>query len=80
MNDLKKNLELHKEEYLNCLKELVSKDTQDLGHGIKGGREKNGQKYLIKLFEEMNASEIITDPMDERAIECTYKKYKEGNL
>ena len=80
MNDLKKNLELHKEEYLNCLKELVSKDTQDLGHGIKGGREKNGQKYLIKLFEEMNASEIIKDPMDERAIESTYKKYKEGNL
>ncbi|MFA6627675.1 MAG: ArgE/DapE family deacylase [Bacilli bacterium] len=80
MIDLKKVFELHKEEYLNCLKELVSKDTQDLGHGIDGGREKNGQEYMVKLFKEMEATQIIEDPMSEVAIQNIYDNYHEGNL
>lgn len=80
MEDLKKILELNKDYYLDCLKKLVSKDTQDLGHGINGGKEKNGQDYLIELFKELNASSIICDPMSEDAIVDTFKNYHEGNL
>ena len=51
MNDaLKRTFEEHKEEYLQHLKNLISCDTQVLGHGIAGGREKAGQEYLEKLL------------------------------
>lgn len=39
MKELKNVLNEHKEEYIKYLSELVSIDTQDLGHGIDGGRE-----------------------------------------
>ena len=80
INLLKTTLEEHKEEYLQCLKDLVSKDTQDLGHGIAGGREKAGQEYMEALFQKMGASEIIKDQMSEAVIQECFDKYGEGNL
>jgi acetylornithine deacetylase len=80
MKDLKEILELNKDYYLDCLKLLVSKDTQDLGHGIDGGNEGIGQEYLIKLFKELKATSIICDPMNEAAILSTFENYHEGNL
>ena len=80
INLLKKTLEEHKEEYLQCLKDLVARDTQDLGHGIAGGREKAGQEYMEALFQKMGASEIIKDQMSEAVIQECYEKYGEGNL
>lgn len=80
INLLKTTLNEHKEEYLQCLKDLVARDTQDLGHGIAGGREKAGQEYMEALFLRMGASEIIKDQMSESVILKCYETYGEGNL
>ena len=45
MKKLKNVLNEHKEEYIKYLSELVSIDTQDLGHGIDGGREEKGHAF-----------------------------------
>ena len=76
---LKMTLDEHKEEYLGYLKELIACDTQVLGHGIKGGREKSGQEYLEALFEKMDADAIVKDPMKEEIIQKALEIYKEGN-
>ena len=76
---LKMTLDEHKEEYLCYLKELITCDTQVLGHGIKGGREKSGQEYLEALFEKMDADAVIKDPMKEEIIQKALEIYKEGN-
>ena len=76
---LKMTLDEHKEEYLCYLKELITCDTQVLGHGIKGGREKSGQEYLEALFEKMDADAIVKDPMKEEIIQKALEIYKEGN-
>ncbi|MDR1801509.1 MAG: ArgE/DapE family deacylase [Lachnospiraceae bacterium] len=76
---LKKTLEIHKNEYVAYLQDIVSIDTQDIGHGIKGGREKEGQEYLIKLFEEMCADNITKDDMSEEFISEAIAKHREGN-
>ena len=55
MRDLRETLEEHREEYIRRLSELVAIDTHDLGHGIEGGLEKEGQEYMAALFEEMGA-------------------------
>ena len=65
MRDLKEVLEQNKEKYIEELKNLVGIDTHDLGHGIDGGLEKQGQEYMVNLFESMGADEITVDPMDE---------------
>lgn len=51
MRDLKEVLEQNKEKYIEELKNLVGIDTHDLGHGIDGGLEKQGQEYMVNLFE-----------------------------
>ena len=63
MRDLKEVLEQNKEKYIEELKNLVGIDTHDLGHGIDGGLEKQGQEYMVNLFESMGADEITVDPM-----------------
>ena len=68
MRDLKEVLEQNKEKYIEELKNLVGIDTHDLGHGIDGGLEKQGQEYMVNLFESMGADEITVDPMDEAVI------------
>ena len=77
---LNTTFEQHKEEYLQYLMDLVACDTQDLGHGIAGGREKNGQEYLETLLNKIGANEVIKDPMTEAAIQACYDVYGEGNL
>ena len=69
MRDLKEVLEQNKEKYIEELKNLVGIDTHDLGHGIDGGLEKQGQEYMVNLFESMGADEITVDPMDEAVIQ-----------
>lgn len=80
MRNLREVLQENKEKYIRHLKELVEIDTHDLGHGIAGGLEKEGQDYLIALFEKMNASSILIDPMTEEAIQKCYQEHQEGNL
>lgn len=77
---LRETLEQRFPEYLDILIDLVNIDTQVLGHGIEGGREKSGQNYLIDLFKSMQADHIATDAIDETVLEATLEKYNEGNL
>ena len=67
MRDLKEVLAENRDKYIEQLKNLVSIDTHDLGHGIAGGLEKEGQDYMLRLFEEMGA-ETTADPMKEEDI------------
>ena len=80
MGKLEETLSAHREEYLQALKDLISIDTHDLGHGIKGGLEKEGQDFLVSFLEGMHADEIIKDPMEESVIQECFRKYGEGNL
>ena len=74
MRDLKEVLEQNKEKYIEELKNLVGIDTHDLGHGIDGGLEKQGQEYMVNLFESMGADEITVDPMDEAVIQAVLRR------
>ena len=76
---LEETLMIHKEEYLQALKDLIAIDTHDIGHGIGGGLEKEGQEYLIRLLEKMGADEITVDPMEETVIRDCLRLYGEGN-
>lgn len=78
--ELKKVLEEHKEEYIQYLQDLVRIDTQDIGHGILGGREKNGQEYLIRLMQKTNADQIEKEDLKEDSINKCHLQYHEGNL
>ncbi len=80
MERLKETLEKNKEQYIQRLMDLIAIDTHDIGHGIDGGLEKEGQDYMVKLFEEMGAADIVKDPMEEAVIEECLKKHQEGNL
>ena len=62
METLKEVLEKNKQKYIDRLSELVAIDTHDLGHGIDGGLEKQGQDYMAELFRKRilkNASPFI---------------------
>ena len=77
MDRLKETLEKNKERYIQRLKELIAIDTHDIGHGIGGGLEKEGQDYMIRLFESMGADEVVKDPMEEQVIQECLEKYQE---
>lgn len=79
MEALKKVLEKNKQKYIDRLSELVVIDTHDLGHGIDGGLEKQGQDYMAELFRKMGA-EVTLDSMKEEDIEKCFSLYQEGNL
>ena len=79
MRDLKEVLLENRDKYIEVLKELVAIDTHDLGHGIDGGLEKEGQDYMIRLFDAMGA-ETAVDPMKEEDIVRCSELYQEGNL
>ena len=79
MRDLREVLSENRESYIEQLKNLVSIDTHDLGHGIDGGLEKEGQDYMIRLFNQMGA-ETTVDPMKEEDIVRCKEAYQEGNL
>lgn len=79
MEALKKVLEKNKQKYIDRLSELVAIDTHDLGHGIDGGLEKQGQDYMAELSRKMGA-EVTLDSMKEEDIEKCFSLYQEGNL
>lgn len=76
---LAKALADNREKYITRLLELVRRDTHDIGHGIEGGLEANGQEYLEQVFQELGAKEIVRDPLNEEAIQTCMKRYHEGN-
>ena len=76
---LEKTLNNKKEEYLGHLKKLLSIDTQTIGHGILGGKEKEGQEYIQKLLSDLGA-EIKKEDLDEALLKQAYETYNEGNL
>lgn len=80
MKELKEVLQENKDRYIKELQNLIAIDTHDIGHGIGGGLEKEGQDYLIRLFEDMGAAKIVKDNMDEAVIEECLSKHQEGNL
>lgn len=71
-------LDSRKEEYINHLLELLARDTQVIGHGIEGGREKNGQDYLEKLLRSMGAN-VVREDISEELVQEGINKYNEGN-
>lgn len=77
---IEKTIEQNKEKYIDYLLKLVSIDTHDIGHGIEGGLEGEGQEYLVKVFEELNADKIEKDPLKEESIIKCKELYQEGNL
>ena len=79
MDKLFEVLEENKDKYVSRLKDLIAIDTHDLGHGIDGGLEKEGQLYMEKLFQEMGAASICKDPLQESVIEECLDKFQEGN-
>ncbi|MFV0519402.1 MAG: M20 family metallopeptidase [Lachnospirales bacterium] len=78
--DFKDILEQRKDEYLGYLKDLVSIDTQVIGHGILGGLEKEGQLYLEFLANKIGANSIVKENLDEDILIKANEKYSEGNL
>ncbi len=72
-------IQQNRDKYLEYLMELVRHDTHDIGHGIDGGLEANGQEYLIGLFNGMHADSVTKDPLNEAAIQDCMKLYGEGN-
>lgn len=76
---LNKTFDNKKKEYLECLKKLLSIDTQTIGHGILGGKEKEGQEYIESLLLELGA-EIRKEDLDENLLVQAHENYNEGNL
>ena len=80
MNErLSKKLEEKKGLYIKQLVDLVALDTRVIGHGIDGGREINGQKFMDTLFRSMGAETVAEDPMSEGIILTAIEKFGEGN-
>ena len=65
---LDQTLEKNKQKYIDRLLKLVSIDTHDIGHGIEGGLEAEGQEYLAEIFRDIGAEEIVRDPLKEESI------------
>ena len=62
MRDLKEVLAENRDKYIEQLKNLVAIDTHDLGHGIDGGLEKEGQdyaKYIIDYCTERSIFPLV---------------------
>lgn len=77
---LDQTLEKNKQKYIDRLLKLVSIDTHDIGHGIEGGLEAEGQEYLAEIFRDIGAEEIVRDPLKEESIIKCKELYREGNL
>lgn len=72
-------LNSNKQEYIDYLKELVSIKTEDVGHGILGGFEKDGQEYIEKLANDIGFN-VDRQEMSEELIKKAKDTYNEGNL
>jgi acetylornithine deacetylase len=71
-------LNKHQEKYINALKGLIACDTQVIGHGIEGGKERNGQIYLEEILSEMGA-QVKREYLTEEIIQKGIAQYQEGN-
>ena len=80
MNELLNIFEKKKSEYLDYLKKFIEIDTQTIGHGIKGGNEKNGQIFLENLFNELDVFKIKKEYLDDDVLKKALEEYNEGNL
>lgn len=78
-NILKETLEKNKQEYIEDLKGLLSVKTENIGHGVIGGYEKEGQVYLEKLASEIGFK-AQRQEMSEELISKSREINKEGNL
>lgn len=76
---IEKALEENKQKYIDYLLKLVSIDTHDIGHGIEGGLEAEGQDFMADLFHELGADEVVKDPLKEDSIVKCKEQYREGN-
>ena len=76
---IEKALEENKQKYIDYLLKLVSIDTHDIGHGIEGGLEAEGQDFMADLFHELGAGEVVKDPLKEDSIVKCKEQYREGN-
>ena len=76
---IEKALEENKQKYIDHLLKLVSIDTHDIGHGIEGGLEAEGQDFMAELFCELGAEEVVKDPLKEDSIVKCKEQYREGN-
>ena len=79
MRELGEVLRENREVYIEALKRLLAIDTHDIGHGIQGGLEREGQEYMAELLSSMGA-EVVRDPMREETIRECFERYEEGNL
>ncbi|MDR1137471.1 MAG: ArgE/DapE family deacylase [Synergistaceae bacterium] len=68
----------HADEYVRRLLDLVAIDTQDIGHGIDGGREEEGQIYLEKFLGSLGA-DTSREPLSEDIVSKGLSAYGEGN-
>jgi acetylornithine deacetylase len=75
---LRRTITERADEYVRRLRELVAIDTQDIGHGIEGGREENGQLYLEKFLAELGA-DTAREPLSEDIVSKGIGSYGEGN-
>jgi acetylornithine deacetylase len=71
---LKDKLEENKDRYIRVLKELVKIDTRVVGHGIDGGYELNGQKYLEKIIDQMGGKTEYVEMKEEKIQEAIIMK------
>ncbi len=67
-----------REGFLRPLLDLIAIDTQVLGHGVEGGRERAGQEYLEGLLRSLGA-EVTRQPLDESLIDEGMRLWGEGN-
>ncbi len=56
-NILIDTLNKNKQEYIEDLKGLIGIKTENIGHGVLGGYEKEGQVYLEKLAKEIQVKQ-----------------------
>lgn len=71
--DIKKILnyvEAHRNEYIDYLMMLLSENTTNINHGIDGGYELNGQKFIIEKFKELGMILDIFEPKEEDLKKC----------
>ena len=75
---LKRTLGERRDEYLKIFRDFLACNTEDIGHGIAGGNEANGQEYLEKLYADMGVPTERNQMYDE-VICKAIKEHGEGN-
>ncbi|PUU87518.1 MAG: acetylornithine deacetylase or succinyl-diaminopimelate desuccinylase, partial [Halanaerobium sp.] len=68
-------IDQNRENFIEFLKKLISKDTTNINHGIDGGHELNGQEIIISKFKELGLDIETFEPENKKL-----KKYAEASL